>query len=968
MLQHASPDVSPDDDVWIYYQNVRGLRTKLDDLYLTSFDCDFDVIMMTETGLDDSIHSTQAFGQSFNVYRCDRGPSNSDKHCFGGVLIAVSERHSSSGFVSNNGRRLEQVCVSANVRGTRFLMCNVYIPPDKSRDADLLEEHIATVREICDYASPGDIVLVCGDYNQPHIAWAKDDSGTIRFVSSSQLSPAGTSLVDGMDFLNLIQTNTQLNHLGRTLDLVFASDVSRVSVDASEESLLPIDTHHPPLNIRINIATESTRFSPLTSNGALNYPKIDFDCLSAFLSDLDWNCIYDCTDINDMAFNFCNTICQWLNENVPLKKKPLSPPWSTPLLRKLKRERNKWQRHLRSHKTTFAKSNFKRVSNDYKKMNAELYKSHVLRVQFGLRRDPKSFWRFVNSKRKSSSVPSNVIYEGQESVNESEACDFFAKHFASVFQLPSSGDQAERAASRVTPDAVDLDTFEISSDMIVEASKKLKNSFAPGPDGIPAVVFRRCISAVAEPLSFIFRQSFEQGEFPTIWKTSYMFPVHKSGDKKDVKNYRGITSLSTASKLFEIIVSDRLMRASKAYISSDQHGFIPGRSVATNLLDLTTTCLTAMEERMQVDVIYTDLKAAFDKIDHKVLICKLSRLGISNRLLAWFSSYLTDRKLCVKHGAYVSAPFVASSGVPQGSNLGPLLFVIFFNDAASTLGFKCKLVYADDLKIYMVVRSIEDCLRLQTLLNMFAQWCEENKLVISVPKCQVMTFYRSKDPIMFDYHINGSILKRVDEVTDLGIILDRQLSFQSHYASIISKANRQLGFVFKIAKDFTDPHCLKSLYCSLVRPILENASVVWAPHDVTWNLRIERVQKRFVRLALRSLPWRDPLNLPAYPDRCRLLGLETLGRRRKIQQAAFVVKLLNSDIDCPRLLSLLDFHVPGRMLRQRSLMQTGFHRTLYGYNQPICAMVRMFNTVESVFDFGLTSKQFVTRLRRLDFI
>ncbi|XP_062714028.1 uncharacterized protein LOC134290835 [Aedes albopictus] len=763
VLQHASPGVSPDDDVWIYYQNVRGLRTKLDDLYLTSFDCDFDVIMMTETGLDDSIHSTQAFGQSFNVYRCDRGPSNSDKHCFGGVLIAVSERHSSSGFVSNNGRRLEQVCVSANVRGTRFLMCNVYIPPDKSRDADLLEEHIATVREICDYASPGDIVLVCGDYNQPHIAWAKDDSGTIRFVCSSQLSPAGTSLVDGMDFLNLIQANTQLNHLGRTLDLVFASDVSRVSVDASEESLLPIDTHHPPLNIRINIATESTRFSPLTSNGALNYPKIDFDCLSAFLSDLDWNCIYDCTDINDMAFNFCNTICQWLNENAPLKKKPLSPPWSTPLLRKLKRERNKWQRHLRSHKTTFAKSNFKR---------------------------------------------------------------------------------AERVASRVTPDAVDLDTFEISSDMIVEASKKLKNSFAPGPDGIPAVVFRRCISAVAEPLSFIFRQSFEQGEFPTIWKTSYMFPVHKSGDKKDVKNYRGITSLSTASKLFEIIVSDRLMRASKAYISSDQHGFIPGRSVATNLLDLTTTCLTAMEERMQVDVIYTDLKAAFDKIDHKVLICKLSRLGISNRLLAWFSSYLTDRKLCVKHGAYVSAPFVASSGVPQGSNLGPLLFVIFFNDAASTLGFKCKLVYADDLKIYMVVRSIEDCLRLQTLLNMFAQWCEENKLVISVPKCQVMTFYRSKDPIMFDYHINGSILKRVDEVTDLGIILDRQLSFQSHYASIISKANRQLGFVFKIAKDFTDPHCLKSLYCFLVRPILENASVVWAPHDVTWNLRIERVQKR----------------------------------------------------------------------------------------------------------------------------
>lgn len=622
---------------------------------------------------------------------------------------------------------------------------------------------------------------------------------------------------------------------------------------------------------------------------------------------------------------------------------------------------------MRTHQSICTKANFKRASDNYRKLNTALYKSHVLRVQFGLRRDPKSFWSFVNSKRKNSLVPSNVVHEGSESVDEAEACGLFARHFASVFQSRTSSDaDAELAASNVVPDAVNLDTFVISPAMIIGASKKLKNSYAPGPDGIPAAVFRRCAEVVAVPLAFILNHSFEDGIFPMCWKLSFMFPVHKSGDRREVKNYRGITSLCAASKLFEIIVSDQLLRGTRSHISSDQHGFIPGRSVTTNLLDFTTTCLAAMEDKAQVDVIYTDLKAAFDKIDHKVLLRKLSRMGASNRLVSWLSSYLTGRTLRVKLGCSVSSPFSSVSGVPQGSNLGPLLFVIFFNDVAASLGYKCKLIYADDLKIYVVVRCIEDCLHLQRLLDIFVHWCRKNNLVISVAKCHVMTFHRSKEPIIHDYRIDGNVLERVDEVTDLGVVLDPKLSFHSHYTAIISKANRQLGFITKIAKDFKDPHCLKALYCSLVRPILENASVVWAPNDVTWNIRIERVQKRFVRIALRNLPWRDPLNLPAYPERCRLLELETLDRRRKIQQATFVVKLLNGDVDCPHLLSLLDFRASGRMLRQRSMMQPGFHRTLYGYNQPLCVMVRMFSSVESVFDFGITTTQFVNRVRRLN--
>lgn len=391
---------------------------------------------------------------------------------------------------------------------------------------------------------------------------------------------------------------------------------------------------------------------------------------------------------------------------------------------------------------------------------------------------------------------------------------------------------------------------------------------------------------------------------------------------------------------------------------------MPGRSVVSNLLDFTQTCITAMEQNVQVDVIYTDLKAAFDKIDHKILLCKLSRLGASSTVKAWLQSYLSDRTLRVQLDSCVSEPFSSTSGVPQGSNLGPLLFILFFNDVAALLGARCKLVYADDLKLYIVVSTLEDCHQLQRLLDLFVEWCCRNKLTISISKCVVMTFHRIKNPIIFDYNIDGVSLQRVDRVKDLGVILDPKLDFRLHYQEIISKANRQLGFISKIAKDFTDPHCLKSLYCSLVRPILENASVIWCPYEVTWILRLERVQKRFLRMALRNLPWRDPINLPPYLDRCLLLDLDSLERRRTIQQATFVAKLLNGEVDCPEILAQLDFRVPQRWLRNSSLLQIRYHRTAYGYHAPLTAMIRAFLEVESVFEFGRSSNQLRNALRR----
>lgn len=192
--------------------------------------------------------------------------------------------------------------------------------------------------------------------------------------------------------------------------------------------------------------------------------------------------------------------------------------------------------------------------------------------------------------------------------------------------------------------------------------------------------------------------------------------------------------------------------------------------------------------------------------------------------------------------------------------------------------------------------------------------------------------------------------------------MDQKLTFNQHISAMISKASRQLGFITKISRDFTDPHCLKALYCALVRPILENSSVIWTPYHLSWSIRIERVQRRFVRIALRNLPWRDPQNLPPYPERCRLLGLDSLQRRRKIQQSTFVAKLLNGEIDAPAILSRVDFRAMGRQLRSTSMLQPRFHRTSYGSYEPLTACIRTFSSVEELFDFGDSSMYFTRRL------
>lgn len=231
-----------------------------------------------------------------------------------------------------------------------------------------------------------------------------------------------------------------------------------------------------------------------------------------------------------------------------------------------------------------------------------------------------------------------------------------------------------------------------------------------------------------------------------------------------------------------------------ARIHNQQHGFVPNRSCTTNLLFFTDYTLKAIEKGQQVDVLFADFSKAFDRIPHDKIIRKLSSFGFAQLAIKWLASYLTHRKQYVRIGTVNSNQFEVSSGVPQGSHIGPALFILFVNDIYNALSTTNHLLFADDTKIYAVVNCSTDSANFQLSINDLATWSGENNLDLNINKCKVMSFYRKRQPHIATYTINGANVDRVKSFIDLGITLDEKLTFHLHSDTIIAKSFAMLGF------------------------------------------------------------------------------------------------------------------------------------------------------------------------------
>ena len=441
-----------------------------------------------------------------------------------------------------------------------------------------------------------------------------------------------------------------------------------------------------------------------------------------------------------------------------------------------------------------------------------------------------------------------------------------------------------------------------------------------GYDKLSITILIKCVDILCIPLSLLFNMCVLQGTFPNILKRSNVTPIFKNkGKKDDMENYRGISIEPVISKLFQGIIKDYLSLHVQKLVCDEQHGFLPGKSTVSNLTCYSDFISKALDNKTQVHSIYTDYSKAFDIVPHGLLLNKLyCQFGFRDNILNLFESFLSNRFQRIVINGVESVWTQVTSGVPQGSILGPLLFIMYINDLPRELSNSKCLLFADDGKFFKIIKSLSDCLQLQNDLNSIFSWCHKWKLDLNLSKCYVMNFSlkRSRN-IVFEYAFGTTKLKYVDEIKDLGVIFTPTLNFSNHVNYIVNKAFRMLGFINRVLKDFKDTTVLCTLFNAYVRSRLEYASCVWSPTQDYLSTRIERVQKKFTR----NLCYKSNIDYKSfdYIDRCSFFNIQPLSSRRQISDLVYLHKIINYKVNCTYLVNEITLYTPARIMRQKPL-------------------------------------------------
>ena len=452
------------------------------------------------------------------------------------------------------------------------------------------------------------------------------------------------------------------------------------------------------------------------------------------------------------------------------------------------------------------------------------------------------------------SIPVIRDDQGREYSTNKEKAACFGRFFSKKCSLTNDLQQGDlpNFANRCT---ATLQRVRFRPSTITRLLRQLDSSKATGPDGIPAKVLKMCAAELASPLSRLFSVCFRQGVHPSLWKKANVVPIHKKQSRSTIRNYRPVSLLSIISKVMEKVINTTLMNhlEKESLLSQHQFGFRPGLSAADLLTSLTHQWLSCINTGGAVRVLAVDIAGAFDKVSHLGVLHKLRSYGIAGLLHQWLTSYLSNRHLQAVVGGATSPPFPVTAGVPQGSILGPTLFLVYVNDAADVLpSGVVPATYADDTTLYSLIHSVNDaapsCATLQSGTDALAEWGSTWRIQFEPSKSQAMTISRHRHqwpipPTKF----NGLDVEEVSVLKLLGVVFDRHLHFGHHLRTLAIRASQRIGILRK-ASNILDLRGRITAYKGFVRPVMEYCPLVWCGAATRHLARLNRVQKRALSL------------------------------------------------------------------------------------------------------------------------
>ena len=513
---------------------------------------------------------------------------------------------------------------------------------------------------------------------------------------------------------------------------------------------------------------------------------------------------------------------------------------------------------------------YNEIARTVRKLTKNAKNAYELKVARQAKTDPKGFYQLYRTKNRETIGPLRIS-DGELVNSGEEMSKIMNEYFLTVFTQETVQDvpEAEQVFNGEENDKL-VDII-ITKDIVEQEIDKLKKFKSPGPDEVYPRVLKECKEVISEALVSVFRKSLDSSKVPLMWRQANVVPIFKKGDKSLTANYRPVSLTSIVGKILESVIARNIRNHLERHnlINESQHGFTKGKSCLTNLLSFYSKVFEAADNGDSYDILYLDFSKAFDKVPHQRLLGKVRAHGIDGKILGWIRSWLTDRRQRVVINGSKSDWGQVISGVPQGSVLGPLLFLIYINDLDSGISSDVSK-FADDTKIGRVIRSDSDVIALQSDLDKMNEWSNRWQMQFNINKCKVLSVGR--DNPRSKYTLNHEEVVRSEYEKDLGVIVNSDLRLRKQCLEARNKANRVLGFIFRSVKSRRSDVILK-LYLALVRPHLDYAVQFWSPHYRKDIGLLESVQRRMTKRiqGMRDIP---------YERRLRLLNLHSLERRR----------------------------------------------------------------------------------------
>ena len=437
---------------------------------------------------------------------------------------------------------------------------------------------------------------------------------------------------------------------------------------------------------------------------------------------------------------------------------------------------------------------YKQISREVRKMTRVAKRDYEIRIAKEAKTNPKGFFQLYRTKNKDNVGP---LTNNEGIVDTDEGMSrLLNEYFLSVFTKENVDNIPQATPAFKGREDEKLKDILISREIILKEIDKLKKFKSPGPDGIFPRVIKECKDIVADPLVQVFRNSIDAGIVPTQWREANVVPIFKKGNRALTSNYRPVSLTSVIGKLLESIMAKNIREHLDRHnlIKDSQHGFSKGKSCLKNLLSFYRNVFETADNNGKYGIIYFDFSKAFDKVPHQRLIQKIKAHGIEGKILSWIKAWLRDRKQRVVINGNKSDWGEVTSGVPQGSVLGPLLFLIYINDLDD--GIRSDISkFADDTKIGRNISTGEDAAILQEDLDRLFEWAEKWQMEFNIGKCSVLSVGRGNPSNR--YSINGTALKTSESERDLGVRVSANLRHRQQCIEVRNKANRDLGFISK---------------------------------------------------------------------------------------------------------------------------------------------------------------------------